>query len=419
MLRDHWFDIPLDHSEPDGETIIVYAREVVSAKNAASGADQKQSWLTFLQGGPGGKSPRPDGGGWVGRAVDDFRVLLLDQRGTGRSTPATAATLAAVGDAQAQADYLAHFRADSIVADAEFIRRQLIGDEKWSILGQSFGGFCSLTYLSQAPEGLAASYVTGGLAPLEASADDVYSATYKTAEAKNAAFHQAFPAAREQLEEVVAYVRSHDVALPDGSTLTVERFQSFGMALGQRTAYPSLAFLLEEAFVDGVAGRELSDTFLVGAWNKLSFASGPLYAVLHEPIYSQRAGTNWAAQRVRDSLPQFSPDASPLLLTGEMVYPWHFDVDPALRPLKDTAELLARRDDWPPLYDVDVLAANEVPSAAALYAEDLYVAAGFSRDTAAAVNGMRVWETNAYEHDGLRETTYVLDRLIRMVRGEL
>ena len=52
-------------------------------------------------------------------------MLLLDQRGTGRSTPATRQTLARLGSAQAQADYLAHFRADSIVLDAELIRREL------------------------------------------------------------------------------------------------------------------------------------------------------------------------------------------------------------------------------------------------------------------------------------------------------
>ena len=30
-----------------------------------------------------------------------------------------------------------------------------------------------------------------------------------------------------------------------------------------------------------------------------------------------------------------------------------------------------------------------------------------------------MWKTNAYEHDGLRETDDVLDRLIAMVKGEL
>ena len=55
-------------------------------------------------------------------------MLLLDQRGTGRSTPLTFQTLATLGSPQAQADYLKHFRADSIVRDAELIRRELLGE---------------------------------------------------------------------------------------------------------------------------------------------------------------------------------------------------------------------------------------------------------------------------------------------------
>ena len=48
-------------------------------------------------------------------------------------------------------------RADSIVRDAERVRQALVpGDScggKMAILGQSFGGFCCLSYLSFAPEG--------------------------------------------------------------------------------------------------------------------------------------------------------------------------------------------------------------------------------------------------------------------------
>jgi hypothetical protein len=77
-------------------------------------------------------------------------MLYLDQRGTGLSTPISAATLALQGDIHRQADYLKLFRADSIVKDCEAIRKTLTEDypselKKWSILGQSFGGFCVLT----------------------------------------------------------------------------------------------------------------------------------------------------------------------------------------------------------------------------------------------------------------------------------
>ena len=414
-LHDHWFDVPLNHDEPDGEPIQVYAREVV----AASDPHPDKPWLLFLQGGPGGKSPRPTSSpGWIHRAVQDFRVLLLDQRGTGRSTPVTPRTILRRGDATAQAEYLSHFRADAIVADAELIRGRLVGpDEKWSVLGQSFGGFCTLNYLSVAPDGLSGAYLTGGLAPLDATADEVYQATYDTVRAKNKAYHAAFPDDQDRLERIAAYLREHDVRLPDGSPLTIRRFQTIGMALGGKTAVPNLHYLLEEAFVDGTDGPELSHTFLHGVYNELTFAAAPLYAVLHEACYAQGAATRWAAERVRPA--DCDPDATPLLLTGEMIYPWMFEDDPALRPFRAAAEILARRDDWPALYDRTVLAANEVPAAAALYTDDMYVDAGFSDDTAAAIRGLRVWKTNAYEHDGLRETDYVLDRLIKMARGEL
>src|SRR3982751_2495615 len=110
VLTEHEFEIPLDHAQPAGETITVSAREV------ADPAGPDRPFLVFFQGGPGSEAPRPTGSpsnsGWMDRALRDYRVLMLDQRGTGRSTP--------VGDlpgktAQQQADYLRHFRADSIV----------------------------------------------------------------------------------------------------------------------------------------------------------------------------------------------------------------------------------------------------------------------------------------------------------------
>ena len=124
VLTDHVFTVPLDHDDPAGPQIEVFAREVV----AAAKADASLPWMLFLQGGPGNASPRPIGRwSWLDRALADYRVLLLDQRGTGRSTPATRQTLGRLGSAKEQADYLAHFRADSIVRDAEIIRRALAG----------------------------------------------------------------------------------------------------------------------------------------------------------------------------------------------------------------------------------------------------------------------------------------------------
>jgi hypothetical protein len=70
------------------------------------------------------------------------------------------------------------------------------------------------------------------------------------------------------------------------------------------------------------------------------------------------------------------------------------------------------------LYDPSRLAANEVPVAAAVYYDDMYVDREFSMRTARAIRGLQAWVTSEYEHDGLRASGgVVLDRLIGMVRG--
>ena len=226
MLTDHVFAVPLDHDRSDGEQIEVFAREVV----AAGQQDADLPWLLFLQGGPGHGAPRPAGrDSWLGRALDDYRVLLLDQRGTGRSTPATRQTLAGLGSARAQADYLAHFRADSIMLDAELIRRDLTGGAPWSVLGQSYGGFCAVSYLSFAPHGLREAFITGGLPGLTVTADDVYRRTYPAVAAKVAAHYERYPDDVRQAQLVAQHLAEHEVWLPDGAPLSVQAFQSLGI----------------------------------------------------------------------------------------------------------------------------------------------------------------------------------------------
>jgi hypothetical protein len=101
-----------------------------------------------------------------------------------------------------------------------------------------------------------------------------------------------------------------------------------------------------------------------------------------------------------------------------MMYPWMFDADPVLRPLRGAADALAERADWPALYDAVRLAANDVPVVAAVYVNDMYVPAEFSLPTAQAIRGLKAWVTDEYEHDGLRTSNgAVLDRLLALARG--
>jgi pimeloyl-ACP methyl ester carboxylesterase len=411
VVVEHEIPVPLDHEHPDGELITLYAREVVAPRKR----DQDLPWLLYLAGGPGGRAPRPTGrSGWLGLALAGHRVLLLDQRGTGRSTPQTRQTLRDHG-APAQAERLRHFRADAIVRDAELLRRELLGDRRWSLLGQSYGGFVATTYLSIAPEGLDKVLVTGGLPPLDATADDVYRATFARVRERWARFTERYPRDSAHLDGVADHLAAHDVRLPSGDPLTVPRLQQLGFTLGYADGLEQLHYLLETAWA---RPGELSDEFLAAAEAATSYAARPLHAVLHESIYCSGTASRWAAQRVQDSLPEFSPKARPLLPTGEMIFPWMFEGDRTLAPLRGAAEALAAYDGWPALYDTARLAANTVPVAAAVFHDDMYVETAFSLDTARRVGNLRCWVTNELGHDGLRTDARVFQRLLDLVDGE-
>ncbi|WP_189217547.1 MULTISPECIES: alpha/beta fold hydrolase [Streptomyces] len=423
VLTDRRFTVPLDHADPSGETIELYAREIVGCDKA----DQDLPWLLYLQGGPGFGANRFIGRqAWLGRALEEFRVLMLDQRGTGASTPANRQTLPLRGGPAEQAAYLTHFRADSIVRDCEAIRPEVTGGAPWTVLGQSFGGFCTVTYLSLAPEGLNTAVITGGLPSLDAHADDVYRAAYPRIARKVAAHYARYPQDVQRVRRVAEHLLAHDVVLPNGYRLTVEAFQSLGNVLGGSEGSHRLHYLLEDAFVPTPQGPALSDAFQEEVQGVLSFAGHPLWALVHESVYGQdERPTAWSAERVRAEFPEFDAakaltEDRPVLLTGETMFPWQFEVDPALRPLRETAENLAARTDWTPLYDAERLAANEVPVAAAVYHDDMYVDTEHSLRTARAIRGLRTWVTDEYEHDGVRASgPRVLDRLLALARDEV
>lgn len=108
LLTDHRMTVPLDHSGKVPGTIDVFFRELVHRNKKD---DKGLGYLLFLQGGPGFEAARPtDLSGWVKQAANYFRIILLDQRGTGRSTAVTCDNLSARGSPQEQAQYLKFFR---------------------------------------------------------------------------------------------------------------------------------------------------------------------------------------------------------------------------------------------------------------------------------------------------------------------
>jgi len=409
-VRDHVVTVPLDWSKPDGRTIEVFAREVVDPARK----DEKLPLLCFLQGGPGGKSPRPTKSSppWLARALKTHRILLPDQRGTGRSTPVDAATIAGF-DGEAGADYLACFRADSIVDDLEHLRKTIFGGARWQTLGQSYGGFLTLTYLSRAPDGLSACYVAGGLPGLDPSAEAVYRHTYPRVRAKNEIFYKRYPDDRALVARIADFLDANVVRLPDGDRLTVRRFQSLGLDFGMGPGFENIHWLLDEAFA---APDRLSDQFLGALMHATAYNGNPLFAAIHEAIYGEGEGaTEWAAGRVLAEFPEFDAKARPLLFTGEMIYPWMFEEIALLKPFRAAAEALARRPRYGRLYDRARLAENAVPVSAVVYFDDMYVDAGLSLATARAVGNLDAWVTNEFEHDGIRQSGSVFERLLSMV----
>ena len=402
-VREHEVPVPLHWGDPDRGTISVFVRELVAAE--AQGEDLPL--LLFLQGGPGGRSPRPTGrDGWLGRALQEFRVVLLDQRGTGRSSPVTSRRISRFADPVAAAEHLLAFRADSIVADAEHVRASVYGGRRWTTLGQSYGGFVTLTYLSRSPEGLERCLVTGGLPGLHADAAEVYRRTYPRVAARTRRFYDRWPDDAARVAAVADVLEERPVVLPDGDRLSVRRLQTLGHGLGTTGGAEELHWLFEDALQDG----EPTEAFLDEVARRTSYWGNPLYAALHESIYADGPGaTGWAAETVRPA--GAAPDRRPLPLTGEMVYPWMFDEIRSLRAFGPAARQLAEVADCAPLYDAARLAANEVPVDAVVYVDDLYVDAGLSLETAEAVGNVRAWVTNEFEHDGLR-TGDVLDRLL-------
>ncbi|MTH61817.1 alpha/beta fold hydrolase [Paracoccus litorisediminis] len=410
IIRDHSVTVPLDWSKPDGPTIKVFAREIAAPDG------RERPLLVYLQGGPGGKAPRPGGGGpgWLSVALKRFRVLMLDQRGTGRSTPVQGRAFAAMS-AEQGAHYLSCLRADSIVRDAEHLRKALFGGQKWYTLGQSYGGFLTLTYLSLAPQALLGCYVTGGMAGIRASADDIYRRTYPRVADKNRQYFQRYPQDQAVLDQIADMLTDQDIRLPDGDRLSVRRLQYLGMDLGMSDGFESLHWLLDEAIADD---GQLSDSFLGRMRDTTSFDQNPLFAAIHEAIYAQHGQpTDWAAERVLAEFPEFDAANRPLLFTGEMIYPWMFDEIRALRPFAPAAHALARMPMEDALYDLDRLAANDVPVTAAVYTDDMYVDLDLSLQTARSLGNVRMWLTNEFEHNGLRASTRVLERLFDMEDG--
>ena len=289
------------------EKIELFAREYVRHGN------EKLPRLVYFQGGPGFGGPRMAPiGSWLDTALNHYRVVLLDERGTGRSHPIEAQAVSAVGPTSVQAAFISCFRQDSIAADAEDLRLAF-GGEPWAVLGQSFGGFVVTACLSQAPQGLSEAFITAGLPSVEGHADDVYRLTYAQTDVRNREFFARYPGDEPVAWSVAKHLADVEERLPTGERLTPGRFRQIGICLGRSYGLEQLHFLLEDPFWTVRGACRLRPQFLDRIGAQVSLAPAPLYGVMHEAIYAQAStgATAWSADRIRGEFPQFRlPDVA-------------------------------------------------------------------------------------------------------------
>ncbi|MDO4910404.1 MAG: alpha/beta fold hydrolase [Corynebacterium sp.] len=397
LSRNLQFTVPWDYSEQNSLLMDLYAREIYYQGN------EDKPYLVYLQGGPGFPSPRPTSyNGWLKPFLERYRVILLDQRGTGRSTRVDETTPELI-----TTWHLSRLRADNIARDLEFIREEL-GVDRWNLFGQSFGGFCITTYLSMYPHNVDRAFLTGGIPGAFNEIEEIYTHTYAMVEERSKLFYRKFYGVEDQIRRIAHHLDTHEEFLPTGERLTSRRFRMLGINLGRGIGMEALAYLLEAPFAGGrEVGTKLSGEFLSAVGAQLSYARGPLYAAVHEAIYGQGSATNWAAHRLRAEIDGFAEDADPLdtsskyYMTGEHIYPWQFIEDPALKPFRDVAFELASKEDWPELYNADALGDSSAIVAAAVYVDDIFVPFDLSRQTAKAFADIRLHITNEYQHDGI------------------
>ncbi|MEA1261722.1 alpha/beta fold hydrolase [Microbacterium sp. STF-2] len=399
-VEEHTLTVPLVWGDPaDHRTIEIFARVVTR-----EGGDALP-YLVFLQGGPGHEAPRPfhssTSPAWLDEALAHYRLVLLDQRGTGRSTP--------VGDGDlergsaAVAEHLTHLRADAIVRDCEAVREHL-GATTWSVLGQSFGGFTTLAYLSTDASSLEDVFITGGLSSVGRHPDDVYALCYDKMRDASERYYRRFPEHRDVMRRLVELADAGDIVLPDGEVVSRSRLRSVGSALGTDDGWQTLWSILER--------DPSSNAFRYDLMHAMPYdGRNPLYFAFHESSYADGHATRWSAERTEPT--DFRDD--PTLFTGEHIRREWAETVPAFRPWREVALELAEFE-WPSLYDAAAIAGSEATGAAAVYVNDVYVPYEFSLETAKLIPGVQLWQTSEHEHNGLRSGP-VLSRLIDLAHG--
>lgn len=407
--------VPLDYESPQGEQIDLFGRVVFKPEN------QKAPIFVYLQGGPGYPSPRDvDSYQWTEVILKKYRLLLLDQRGTGRSQKIGPELAEETKSPSLQARYFSFHRADNIIRDLEFLRAQHFRVKKWFLVCQSYGGFVATSYLSFYPDSLAGAILCGGLPPLTApSVRAVYEHLTENIHQKNLEYYRSYPRDRDRVRRIVDLLREKPLPLGSGGKLTLGRFLDIGLMLGRTGGFKAMHLFLEDPFLDS-SKKAISFDFATKVERQLSYETNPIYAVLHESIYCDGWGSHWAADGELKANPIFSHEKQSICFHGETIRKAMFSEYGKLKPFKKCAQIIAEKKDWGPLYDLKQLGQNQVPVEAIVYKTDYYVDCRYSLETRDVIQGCKTWIHPTWQHDSLRtQGEKLMEKLLRRLEKRL
>ncbi|MCJ1384767.1 hypothetical protein MMC17_007885 [Xylographa soralifera] len=426
-ITEHFFEVPVDHSKPDGPQLRLFGRSCEKNEKPVEPAkdEPKQTpWRICLYSLLYDSRAELESQSCTYKVVRGYQLFFPDQRGTGMSSTITTATLAKQGSPADQAAYIKHFRADSIVKDMEAIRKVFTKDypenkKKWSALGQSFGGFCIVNYLSRFPEGLQEVFLTGGLPPLVKQPDAVYERLFRRMADRSHAYYQKFPEDVQRMKDIAGHLTKEEVKTNTGGIVSVSRLRQFGFILGFHGSFDVIHGILLQMTNDLSMFGFLTRPTIQNFDNLGPFETHVLYALVHEPCYLSGAASNWSAERTIHKFPEFgactADSADPILFTSEMIFKSMFNDFAELRPLYETMDIIQHISDWPDLYDEAQLAKNEVPAYAAVYLNDLYVDYEYSSETARKIKGCKTFVRSDLYHEALgSKSAEVVEQLFKL-----
>ncbi|HVF63840.1 MAG TPA: alpha/beta fold hydrolase [Casimicrobiaceae bacterium] len=273
-------EVPEDRSKPDGRRISLFV-----AVLPATTLSPKPDPLLILAGGPGQSATSL--AAFASRLVEVRRtrdVVLVDQRGTGKSAPLACAAFVpeekaadaldidplpratrCVADLKDKGIDVAQYTTDAFIADLEAVRKAL-GVERWNLWGGSYGTRAALEYL-RAHEPRVRSIVLDGVAPptlkislgvwptRERSLDALFASCEATPSCASA--HPDLKALLTRIrDELGADGKDVDIVDPrTGERETVRLTYAAVLAgLHPLTYVPELAVTLPEILKRGVAG---------------------------------------------------------------------------------------------------------------------------------------------------------------------